>query len=218
MLTDRQKEILELICQGIRIDGMPPTRAEISYTLGFSSANAAESHLRALERKGMIEILPGASRGIVILPEAAEYVEECRILTTEEEAVPLPVIGRVAAGEPIMAVENIEDHHLIDPQLFSPPANYLLKVKGMSMCNVGILDGDLLVVHSTKEARNKQIVVARVDDEVTVKRFHRSRNKVTLLPENDDFEPIEVDLKQQDFSIEGIYVGVLRYNVSKKRR
>ena len=128
MLTDRQKEILELICQGIRIDGMPPTRAEISYTLGFSSANAAESHLRALERKGMIEILPGASRGIVILPEAAEYVEECRILTTEEEAVPLPVIGRVAAGEPIMAVENIEDHHLIDPQLFSPPANYLLKV------------------------------------------------------------------------------------------
>lgn len=218
MLTDRQKEILELICQGIRIDGMPPTRAEISYTLGFSSANAAESHLRALERKGMIEILPGASRGIVILPEAAEYVEECRILTTEEEAVPLPVIGRVAAGEPIMAVENIEDHHLIDPQLFSPPANYLLKVKGMSMCNVGILDGDLLVVHSTKEARNKQIVVARVDDEVTVKRFHRSRNKVTLFPENDDFEPIEVDLKQQDFSIEGIYVGVLRYNVSKKRR
>lgn len=218
MLTDRQKEILELICQGIRIDGMPPTRAEISYTLGFSSANAAESHLRALERKGMIEILPGASRGIVILPEAAEYVEECRILTTEEEAVPLPVIGRVAAGEPIMAVENIEDHHLIAPQLFSPPANYLLKVKGMSMCNVGILDGDLLVVHSTKEARNKQIVVARVDDEVTVKRFHRSRNKVTLFPENDDFEPIEVDLKQQDFSIEGIYVGVLRYNVSKKRR
>ena len=218
MLTDRQKEILELICQGIRIDGMPPTRAEISYTLGFSSANAAESHLRALERKGMIEILPGASRGIVILPEAAEYVEECRILTTEEEAVPLPVIGRVAAGEPIMTVENIEDHHLIDPQLFSPPANYLLKVKGMSMCNVGILDGDLLVVHSTKEARNKQIVVARVDDEVTVKRFHRSRNKVTLFPENDDFEPIEVDLKQQDFSIEGIYVGVLRYNVSKKRR
>ena len=218
MLTDRQKEILELICQGIRIDGMPPTRAEISYTLGFSSANAAESHLRALERKGMIEILPGASRGIVILPEAAEYVEECRILTTEEEAVPLPVIGRVAAGEPIMAVENIEDHHLIDPQLFSPPANYLLKVKGMSMCNVGILDGDLLVVHSTKEARNKQIVVARVDDEVTVKRFHRSRNKVTLFPENDDFEPIEVDLKQQDFSIEGIYDGVLRYNVSKKRR
>ncbi len=218
MLTDRQKEILELICQGIRIDGMPPTRAEISYTLGFSSANAAESHLRALERKGMIEILPGASRGIVILPEAAEYVEECRILTTEEEAVPLPVIGRVAAGEPIMAVENIEDHHLIDPQLFSPPANYLLKVKGMSMCNVGILDGDLLVVHSTKEARNKQIVVARVDDEVTVKRFHRSRNKVTLFPENDDFEPIEVDLKQQDFSIEGVYVGVLRYNVGKKRR
>ena len=204
--------------RGIRIDGMPPTRAEIAYTLGFSSANAAESHLRALERKGMIEILAGASRGIVILPAAAEYVEECRILTTEEEAVPLPVIGRVAAGEPIMAVENIEDHHLIDPQLFSPSADYLLRVKGMSMCNIGILDGDLLAVHSTKEARNKQIVVARVDDEVTVKRFHRARNKVTLYPENDDFEPIEVDLKQQDFAIEGIYVGVLRVDVSKKRR
>jgi len=166
----------------------------------------------------MIEILPGASRGIVILPEAAEYVEECRILTTEEEAIPLPVIGQVAAGEPILAVENIEDHHLIDPQLFSPAANYLLRVKGMSMCNAGILDGDLLVVHSTKEARNKQIVVARVDDEVTVKRFHRSRNKVTLYPENDDFDPIEVDLKQQDFAIEGVYVGVLRYEVGKKRR
>lgn len=218
MLTDRQKEILELICQGIRIDGMPPTRAEIAYTLGFSSANAAESHLRALERKGMIEIIPGASRGIVILPEAAEHVEECRILTTEEEAVPLPVVGRVAAGEPILAVENIEDHHLIDPQLFDPPADYLLRVKGMSMCNIGILDGDLLAVHSTTEARNKQIVVARVDDEVTVKRFHRARNKVTLHPENDDFEPIEVDLKQQDFAIEGIYVGVLRYDIGKKRR
>jgi len=195
---------------------MPPTRAEISYTLGFSSANAAESHLRALERKGMIEILPGASRGIVILPEAAEHVEECRILTTDSEAVPLPVVGRVAAGEPILAIENVEDHHLIDPALFDPPADYLLRVQGMSMCDVGILDGDLLAVHSTKEARNKQIVVARVDDEVTVKRFHRARSKVTLFPENKRFKPIEVDLKTQHFAIEGIYVGVLRYSVGKK--
>lgn len=217
-LTDRQKEVLELICRGIRDDGMPPTRAEISYMLGFSSANAAESHLRALERKGMIDILPGASRGIVILPEAAEHVEECRVLTTEEQAIPLPVIGRVAAGEPILAVSNVEDHHMIDPGLFDPPADYLLRVKGMSMCDIGILDGDLLAVHSTREARNKQIVVARVDDEVTVKRFHRARNKVTLSPENKSFKPIEVDLKTQDFAIEGIYVGVLRYNVSKKRR
>ncbi len=216
LLTDRQKEVLELVCQGIREDGMPPTRAEISYMLGFSSANAAESHLRALERKGMIEILVGASRGIVILPEAAEHVEECRILTTESEAVPLPVVGRVAAGEPILAISNVEDHHLIDPDLFDPPADYLLRVKGMSMCNIGILDGDLLAVHSTQEARNKQIVVARVDDEVTVKRFHRARNKVTLFPENDDFDPIEVDLKTQDFAIEGIYVGVLRYKTGKK--
>lgn len=216
MLTERQHEILELICQGIREDGMPPTRAEIAYMLGFKSANAAESHLRALERKGMIEILPGASRGIVILPSAAEHVEACRIITSDSEAVPLPVIGRVAAGEPILAVSNVEDHHLLDPSLFSPKADYLLKVKGMSMCNVGILDGDLLVVHHAKEARNKQIVVARVEDEVTVKRFHRARNKVTLYPENDDFDPIEVDLKEQDFSIEGIYVGVLRNNVGKK--
>lgn len=217
-LTERQEQILQLICQGIRDDGMPPTRAEISYMLGFSSANAAESHLRALERKGMIEILVGSSRGIIILPEAANYVEDCRILTTESEAIPLPVIGRVAAGEPVLAVENVEDYHLIDPELFDPPANYLLRVSGMSMCNVGIMDGDLLAVHSTKEARNKQIVVARIDDEVTVKRFHRARNKVTLFPENEDFDPIEVDLKTQDFAIEGIYVGVLRYQINKKRR
>lgn len=217
-LTERQEQILQLICQGIREDGMPPTRVEISDMLGFSSANAAESHLRALERKGMIDILQGSSRGIIILPEAAEYVEDCRILTTESEAVPLPVIGRVAAGEPVLAVENIEDHYLIDPDLFDPPADYLLRVKGMSMCDIGILDGDLLAVHSTREARNKQVVVARIDDEVTVKRFHRARNKVTLFAENSDFDPIEVDLKTQDFAIEGIYVGVLRYDISKKRR
>ena len=217
MLTKRQQEVLELICQGIREDGMPPTRAEIAYMLGFSSANAAESHLRALEKKGMIEILAGASRGIVILPAAAEHVEACRVLTTEGEAIPLPVIGSVAAGEPILAVSNVEDHHLIDPSLFTPKADYLLRVKGMSMCNVGILDGDLLVVHHAQEARNKQIVVARVEDEVTVKRFQRVRNKVTLFPENDDFDPIEVDLKEQEFSIEGIYVGVLRHNVTNKK-
>jgi repressor LexA len=218
MLTDRQTEVLELICQSIREHGMPPTRAEISYMLGFSSANAAESHLRALERKGMIEILQGASRGLMILPAAAEYVEECRFITTESEAVPLPLIGRVAAGEPILAISNIEDHYMIDPQLFTPRADYLLRVKGMSMCNIGILDGDLLAVHSASEARNQQIVVARVDDEVTVKRFHRKRNKVTLYPENDDFEPIEVDLKNQEFSIEGIYAGILRQDAGRKRR
>ena len=216
-LTERQEEILQLICQGIREYGMPPTRAEISETLGFSSANAAESHLRALERKGMIEILVGSSRGIIILPEAAEHVEDCRILTTESEAVPLPVIGRVAAGEPLLAINNVEDHYLIDPDLFDPPADYLLRVKGMSMCDIGIIDGDLLAVHSTQEARNKQVVVARIDDEVTVKRFHRARNKVTLYPENEDFDPIEVDLKTQDFAIEGIYVGVLRYNINKRK-
>ncbi|MEM7257130.1 MAG: transcriptional repressor LexA [Pseudomonadota bacterium] len=217
-LTKRQEQILEFICQGIRDYGMPPTRAEISAEFQFSSPNAAESHLRALEQKGMIEVLSGTSRGIVILPEAAEHVEDCRILTTDSEALPLPVVGRVAAGEPILAVNNIEDHYLIDPELFSPRADYLLRVKGMSMCDIGIIDGDLLAVHRTHEARNKQVVVARIDDEVTVKRFHRSRNNVTLFPENDDFDPIEVDLKTQDFAIEGIYVGVLRYDTSKKRR
>jgi repressor LexA len=194
-LTPRQAEILELIRGYIADHGHPPTRADIARVLGFRSPNAAEEHLRALEKKGAIELLPGASRGIR-LPE-------------EEKG--LPVVGRVAAGHPILAQENIEDRYGLDPDVFRPRADYLLRVKGQSMRDVGILDGDLLAVHRTPEASNGQIVVARVEDEVTVKRFKRkSKYRVDLLPENSDFSPIEIDLRYQSLSIEGLGVGVLR--------
>jgi repressor LexA len=194
-LTPRQAEILELIREYIADHGHPPTRADIARVLGFRSPNAAEEHLRALEKKGAIELLPGASRGIR-LPE-------------EEKG--LPVVGRVAAGHPILAQENIEDRYGLDPDVFRPRADYLLRVKGQSMRDVGILDGDLLAVHRTPEASNGQIVVARVEDEVTVKRFQRkSKYWVDLLPENSDFSPIEIDLRHQSLSIEGLGVGVLR--------
>lgn len=193
-LTPRQAEILELIREFIVDTGMPPTRAEIADALGFSSANAAEDHLRALARKGFIELFPGASRGIRLL---------------EEEG--LPVVGRVAAGSPILAEEHIEDYYEVDPAMFHPRAHYLLQVHGMSMRNIGILDGDLLVVHRTRQATNGQVVVARLDDEVTVKRFRRrSRYQVLLLPENRQFKPIKVDLREQSLVIEGLGVGVIR--------
>ena len=194
-LTDRQAEILELIQEFLEETGMPPTRAEIADALGFRSANAAEDHLKALARKGVIELLPGASRGIRVL--------------TEDEG--LPVVGRVAAGSPILAEEHIEDHYKIDPSLFHPRAHYLLEVQGTSMRDIGICDGDLLVVHRTKEVSNGQIVVARLDDEVTVKRFQRrSRYKVELLPENRKFKPIKVDLREESLEIEGLGVGIIR--------
>lgn len=196
-LTRRQAEILELIRTAIRSAGMPPTRAEIAARLGFRSPNAAEEHLRALARKGFIELLPGASRGIRLPDEAPGPAG-------------LPVIGRVAAGQPLTAIEHIEEHHAVDPALFRPRADYLLRVRGQSMRDSGILDGDLLAVHATPEARNGQIVVARVDDEVTVKRFRRRGNKVQLLPENPDFLPLEIDLRARDLVIEGLGVGVLR--------
>jgi repressor LexA len=195
-LTSRQAEILEWIRQQIDATGMPPTRAEIAAALGFRSPNAAEDHLRALARKGAIEMLPGASRGI-------------RILGTAPPSG-LPLVGRVAAGSPILAVENIEQHYQLDSQLFSPRANYLLRVRGASMRDAGILDGDLLAVHKTPEARSGEIVVARLDEEVTVKRLHRRGNQVQLLPENPDFKPIQVDSSHQQFSIEGLAVGVIR--------
>jgi repressor LexA len=194
-LTPRQAEILALIREYIADQGHPPTRADIARALGFRSPNAAEDHLRALEKKGAIELLPGASRGIRLL----------------EEEVGLPVVGRVAAGHPILAQENIEDRYGLDPDVFRPRADYLLRVQGQSMRDVGILDGDLLAVHRTPEASNGQIVVARVEDEVTVKRFKRkSKYRVDLLPENSDFSPIEIDLRYQSLSIEGLGVGVLR--------
>jgi len=196
-LTNRQQQIFDLIKDNINNTGMPPTRAEIAKFFGFKSANAAEEHLKALAKKGYIEMLPGTSRGIR-LPEAL----------IEEEG--LPLIGRVAAGEPILAEEHVEDHYKMDGNLFHPPANYLLRVVGESMKDIGILDGDLLAVHQTTDVQNGQVVVARVENDVTVKRFKREGNIVYLHAENEDFSPIKVDLANQELSIEGIAVGIIR--------
>ncbi|MCP5144278.1 MAG: transcriptional repressor LexA [Gammaproteobacteria bacterium] len=195
--TPRQQQIFDLIRKTLSETGMPPTRAEIAARFGFRSANAAEEHLRALARKGVIELIPGASRGI-------------RLLGGQVAGGMLPIVGRVAAGQPILAQEHIEDHCPCDPAVFKPRASYLLRVRGMSMRDAGILDGDLLAVHATPEATNGQIVVARLDDEVTVKRFRRRGNKVKLLAENPDFAPLEIDLKTRSLVIEGLAVGVLR--------
>lgn len=194
-LTARQQQVYELIRDHINQTGMPPTRAEIAEKLGFRSPNAAEEHLKALARKGAIEIISGASRGI-------------RLLVDEEEG--LPLIGRVAAGEPIMAQQHIEGHYQVDPALFRPHADFLLRVNGMSMKDIGILDGDLLAVHKTQNVRNGQVVVARIDDEVTVKRLKLQGNTVHLLAENSDFDPIIVNLSQQELTIEGLAVGIIR--------
>jgi repressor LexA len=198
-LTPRQSEILTFIKQCIEDNGYPPTRAEIATKLGFKSPNAAEEHLKALARKGAIEMTPGASRGIRI-PGFEPGIEQDG----------LPIVGRVAAGAPILAQEHIEDLCRINPEFFKPKADYLLRVRGMSMKDIGIHDGDLLAVHRTEEVRNGQVVVARLDDEVTVKRFKREGNKVWLIAENAEFSPIEVDLEQQSLTIEGLSVGVIR--------
>ena len=199
-LTARQAQILELIRQYISETGYPPTRAEIAKELGFKSANAAEEHLKALARKGAIEMIPGTSRGIR-LPELFDQG--------------LPIVGRVAAGDPILAEENIEDRIDLPAGFFQPQADYLLRVRGDSMIDAGILDGDLLAVHKTQQATNGQIVVARIDQEVTVKRFQRTkkRNQILLLPENEAYNPIEVDLANQAFAIEGLSVGVIRQQI-----
>ena len=195
-LTRRQAEVLDVIRSHIADTGYPPTRADIAAELGFRSANAAEEHLKALARKGAIEVIPGTSRGIR-LPGGNG----------------LPIIGRVAAGSPLLAVEHIEDTCDVPPSLFSPRADFLLRVRGDSMTGAGILDGDLLAVHKTTEARDGQIVVARIEDEVTVKRLQRPRrDQVLLLPENEDYDPIEVDLRRQELVIEGLSVGVIRHH------
>ncbi len=199
-LTPRQKEILELIQSFIDEYGMPPTRADIAKELGFKSANAAEEHLRALQKKGVLELVPGASRGI-------------QLKDSLREQMGLPLVGRVAAGSPMLAEEHIETHYRIDPALFNPKPHYLLRVQGMSMRDAGILDGDLVAVHRTPEVRSRQIVVARVDDEVTVKRYRQDGSVVWLLPENDEFEPIQVDLNEQTMVIEGVVVGVIRNGI-----
>ncbi|MGJ8679805.1 transcriptional repressor LexA [Paraglaciecola sp.] len=199
-LTARQEEVLQLIKNTMLDTGMPPTRAEIARELGFKSANAAEEHLKALARKGVIEILPGTSRGIRLNTPLEDQLED----------LGLPLIGQVAAGEPILAQEHVEGHYKVDPNLFKPSADFLLRVNGMSMKDIGILDGDLLAVHRTTDVHNGQVVVARVDEDVTVKRLEKKGREVLLHAENEDFSPIKVDLASQPFNIEGIAVGVIR--------
>jgi repressor LexA len=196
-LTPRQKQILTLVQKVMHDTGMPPTRAEIAKTLKFRSVNAAEEHLRALERKGVIELLPGTSRGI-------------RLKDSLREQFGLPLVGRVAAGQPILAEEHIEARYQIDPELFRKPPHFLLRVHGMSMRDAGILDGDLVAVHRTPDVRARQIVVVRLDDEVTVKRYRQEGHRVWLMPENPEFAPIQVDLREQSLAIEGVVVGVVR--------
>lgn len=196
-LTKRQTEVLECIRDHINSTGYPPTRADIARQLGFKSANAAEEHLKALAKKGAIEIIPGTSRGI-------------RLPEVEQMELGLPVVGRVAAGSPVLAQEHVEEHCTISADFFHPPAHYLLRVQGTSMKNIGIMDGDLLAVHQCRTARNGQIVVARIDEEVTVKRFKKEGNIVELIAENESFDPIVIDLSEQELNIEGLGVGVIR--------
>ncbi len=226
-LTERQQQILDLIREAVTSTGFPPTRAEIAHKLGFRSANAAEDHLRALARKGVIELTAGASRGIRLTDSAADFTSD-EIDSTDDQVrssdtlervhlrtppemgrMLVPLIGRVAAGYPMLAAENIEKEISVDPNLFAQQPDYLLKVKGLSMRDVGILDGDLLAIKKTNEARNGQIIVARIDDEVTVKRLNKKANRIELLPENPDFEPIVIQ-PGQEFSVEGIALGLIR--------
>lgn len=197
-LTARQQQIYDLIKDHISETGMPPTRAEIAYRLGFRSANAAEEHLKALSRKGAIEMVAGSSRGIRLL------------LETNEVDPGLPLVGRVAAGSPILASEHIEHYYSLDPMLFKPHADYLLRISGMSMKDIGLFDGDLLAVHKTQTAENGQIIVARIDNEVTVKRFECLGNTIRLIAENSAYDPILVHPNTIDFAIEGLAVGVIR--------
>ncbi len=192
-LTPSQMRVLQFIRETIDESGMPPTRAEIARGLDYRSPNAAEEHLRTLERKGAIEIMKGSARGIRLAGGGG-----------------LPLIGRVAAGAPVLAEAHIQGHYQIDPSLFKPHADYLLKVRGMSMRDAGILEGDLLAVHKTTEGRSGQVVVARLGDEVTVKRLRRKGPIVELLPENPEFEPIIVDTRREPLSIEGLAVGIIR--------
>ena len=192
-LTSRQQEILDFIRNSLEVLGAPPTRAEIAQAFGFASHNAAEEHLKALAKKGLIVLEPGSARGIRLV-----------------EQLGLPLIGSVAAGSPILAVENVQARYALDAALFSPRADFLLRVRGLSMINAGIFDGYLLAVHRCAEARNGQIVVARLDEDVTVKRFRQHGPVIELIAENPDFEPIIVDTREQQIEIEGIAVGLIR--------
>jgi repressor LexA len=221
-LTERQHQVLDLVQSAIERSGAPPTRAEIANELGFRSANAAEEHLQALARKGVIELVGGTSRGIRLRAETLRALHEAR---GKQFSLPLPglaqlslpLVGRVAAGSPILAQEHIDRSLLVEATLFARRPDYLLKVRGMSMRDAGILDGDLLAVQKTSDAKNGQIVVARLGDEVTVKRFRRTRSSIELIPENPDFETLVVptggDASDVGFAIEGLAVGLIRNNM-----
>jgi repressor LexA len=218
-LTARQQQILELIQSTIERTGAPPTRAEIATELGFRSPNAAEEHLQALARKGVIELLGGTSRGIRLKSDTLRSLNESRLKGIGQQyqlglpnlaQLSLPLVGRVAAGSPILAQEHIDQSYMVEAHLFPRKPDFLLKVRGMSMRDAGILDGDLLAVQKSTEAKNGQIVVARLGDEVTVKRFRRTEAGVELMPENPDFEIIHVSNEATDFSLEGLAVGLIR--------
>ncbi|MDB4837631.1 transcriptional repressor LexA [Marinomonas sp.] len=203
-LTKRQSDVLETIREFINETGFPPTRAEIANRFGFKSPNAAEEHLKALAKKGAIEMLAGASRGIRLVEQAPEKMTE---------DLGLPIVGKVAAGYPILAQENIDSHVNIPPSMFYPQADYFLSVSGMSMKDIGIMEGDLLAVHKTNAVHNGQIVVARIGEEVTVKRFEKKGSTVRLIAENEEFNDIMVDLESEEFAIEGLSVGVIRQGI-----
>jgi repressor LexA len=215
-LTDRQQQILELVQSAIERTGAPPTRAEIAAELGFRSPNAAEEHLQALARKGVIELVGGTSRGIRLRADTLRLVNEAR---GKQFSLPglaqlsLPLVGRVAAGSPILAQEHIDQTYIVEASMFARKPDYLLKVRGMSMRDAGIMDGDLLAVQKAKDAKNGQIVVARLGDEVTVKRFKRGRHGIELIPENPDFETIHVSPTETQFELEGLAVGLIRNNM-----
>jgi repressor LexA len=217
-LTARQQQVLDLVQSAIARTGAPPTRAEIAAELGFRSANAAEEHLQALARKGVIELVGGTSRGIRLQAPALRALNEARgkqfMLPLPSLAqLTLPLVGRVAAGSPILAQEHVDQTYVVESSLFSRRPDFLLKVRGMSMRDAGIMDGDLLAVQKAHDAKNGQIVVARLGDEVTVKRLQRTRHGIELLPENPDFEPIVVSSDREDFALEGVAVGLIRNNM-----
>ena len=206
-LTDTQQAILALIAERIERDGVPPSQTEIAHACGFKGVRAAQYHLEAMESAGAIQRLPGKARGIRILHPAGEAAP----MAANDDALRLPVLGRVAAGVPIGADVVGDSYVLLDRVFFSPAPDYLLKVKGDSMVDEGIFDGDLIGVHRTRDARSGQIVVARVDDEITVKLLKMSADRIRLLPRNPDYAPIDVQ-PGQDFAIEGLYCGLVRPN------
>lgn len=211
-LTARQQQILELIQKAIAQTGAPPTRAEIASELGFKSPNAAEEHLQALARKGAIDLVSGTSRGIRLRGANSQRFNQLAFPLASLSQLALPLIGRVSAGSPILAQEHVDQTYHVETSLFSTPPDFLLKVRGMSMRDAGIMDGDLLAVKTTREAKNGQIVVARLGDEVTVKRFRRTAQHIELLPENPDYAPIIVQ-DDESFEIEGLAVGLIRNTV-----